>query len=964
MDESNHDKMTSGAYEALRTVFLGGHQESTDNKLLIELSKNISSRDDFVLGAFVAWKRPDDKTPEGLVLENDEVLFFSTVVDDAFKARAKKTLATIKSKNLFVSALLHKKGKERSKKVDIVHRCQPPCPPVNDGKWYCNNSLENLAAEFSEQPEKDIASEYMKVLEGSAPYHGEGYFPDPNKSYLVIYCPFLVPDGKPPGNFFGIYECVGEKQAGLLAHLAAIQHAGTMIYARRAMESKMGEILEHGRRSAIAAIMSRNMSHNIGSHVLSQISYTAMQDTEEMANLHAYLQRRMDLVARITSRNPDWGEPMWFFADLMRGFLSQTILLDTLVRDQGGWGKDAGKPIKFILFKGGKLVEIVPTKRTLGSDGTTGWFAEKTGVDDFLVSIPDGAIGAQAFYVFLESLMRNSAKYGKAKDSANTFDIHLEITEVDGKDFYEIGIWDTLSTCPDGDGLCKKLQKGIREALINENGEMAATSLGIAEMREACKFLIHPLDETNCVLPLDGINDKKCCGECPVQNGERPATGVDEDDKKKTAEKGPMPLWVECYKPDGHSSRFLRYRLHLAKPRMVGLVGNGIGLPDDAAKLGIAKLFCQEELTGAKGAYQFAVIMVENGEQQEICEWICQNHRFLPQRLLLVNDAGPNGCNIAPAGRAVWCARKDIFGENSFGGERLILNVYETWIKKKWLQEKNCVTLHVSYERKSIPEQWSKLDEILQLGFVAIKLWKKPSAENWGLDKEKGGCSDITVHYFNHHSGGDTHNNIPDSNVVRFRNGDLTCELLFAPPSSTFGLHYFFLGLIEAALTKVAVVDERVALWVLEPEKISVGKKRADDAKKQNVCIVFKYANEFLTPAIKIRSTKSEAQNNGGYGSSTLNYNVKMFDSFDSVEADLLVLHVGVVENTENGAAMMESENAPVVVMMSGRGGLKERTAGNMPFIEYSAIRQCFSHTGNISKYHLVKSLRSAKANK
>lgn len=726
--------------------------------------------------------------------------------------------------------------------------------------------------------------------------------------------------------------------------------------------------------NAGAAIMGRNMSHNIGSHVLSEINYKAMKnsdDLDDLKSLHAYLQRRMDLVARITSRSPDWGEPLWFLGDLMQGFFSQTILLDTLVRDQGGWGKGDRKIIFVLNKKGCEPITIEPK---LNEKENLCWFTPKGAkFNDFLVSIPDGAIGAQAFYVFLESLMRNSAKYGKEKEKAQEFKIHLDITERDG--YYEFGIWDTLSICTgiEGEALCAQIQGKIKENLINANGELTATSLGIAEMKAACAFLIHPFGMKYPVKPLEAVGGQEGCDQCAgkssgASNLAADARGTDGD--------GAWPLWVECYLPtDIDSSRYLRYRLHLAKPKMVGVVGYDADLSVEAERMGVVKLSDKADLAGADGAFQFAVILVEDGQRQEICEWINNMHRYLPQRLLLVNDSGVNECTVEPAGRVVWCTKKDIFGNNDakIDGKRLILNAYGIWIKKKWLNAGKRVILNISYERGEAPTQWGNLNQVDGLEFASVVVWKKLNDNNKWEEVSRlngsNGISCLSLHYFNHHSGGDGgHNGANMQDVtVQFRNGDLTTELLLAPPSSPFALSYFLLGLIEAALMKVCVVDERVASWILEPESDCSSKdKQSNDSKTQ---IVFKLSddNGFLTDGLRILSEKQEDQPSGRAIERRNIYDSEIFKSWTKGQ-DIMVLHVGVAEtvgkNLFDDKTVEEAyKYAPVVVMMSGRGGLKERTGGNMPFIEYSSIRQCFSYTGNISKYHLVKSLMSTKAN-
>jgi len=118
-------------------------------------------------------------------------------------------------------------------------------------------------------------------------------------------------------------------------------------------------------RSAIAAIMSRNMSHNIGSHVLARIATkgingwtqnkgikeivdticTNESDSREKAKdmilwskdaqiLARYIQQRMDFIAQIAAEWPTWTEPAYLLKNVMRWFLSQKQLLNFIAASE------------------------------------------------------------------------------------------------------------------------------------------------------------------------------------------------------------------------------------------------------------------------------------------------------------------------------------------------------------------------------------------------------------------------------------------------------------------------------------------------------------------------------------------------------------------------------------------------------------------------------------------------------
>ncbi len=86
--------------------------------------------------------------------------------------------------------------------------------------------------------------------------------------------------------------------------------------------------------AAIAAIISRNGSHGIGSHVLPQVAHSA-RNPRDYQILLSYIQQRFDFIAQVSSEFPKWTFPAWFNGDLMMRFYSQRLLLGTLVKAEG-----------------------------------------------------------------------------------------------------------------------------------------------------------------------------------------------------------------------------------------------------------------------------------------------------------------------------------------------------------------------------------------------------------------------------------------------------------------------------------------------------------------------------------------------------------------------------------------------------------------------------------------------------
>ena len=252
-------------------------------------------------------------------------------------------------------------------------------------------------------------------------------------------------------------------------------------------------VMEASTRSAIGSIMSRNGSHNIGSHVLSALSHNVGTMPDDRV-LYQYIQHRMDYIATATTEFPQWTTPTMFVAGVMKNFYSQKHLLDYISRSEGLRAykfqernlDDAARMNQhgtiriflrrfFDLTKLDKGTTNLPDHRQLVYDFKTEgpwsvyhFFGERAkmfrrvfstdkhiqyevseagGTAKFLeyderftpdwkqdvrVAIPGGIVGQHAFYTIIENVIRNAAKHGWAAEQ-NRKEKDLEIFV----DFYE-----------------------------------------------------------------------------------------------------------------------------------------------------------------------------------------------------------------------------------------------------------------------------------------------------------------------------------------------------------------------------------------------------------------------------------------------------------------------------------------------------------------------------------------------
>ena len=145
-------------------------------------------------------------------------------------------------------------------------------------------------------------------------------------------------------------------------------------------------------RNASVSIMGRNMSHNIGSHVLARYASVSKEDMikedmiKEVEKFTRYLQERMDFIADVSTTDVFYSLPLKFYGYSIRGLV--------------GSGKQDDDERQRILLD-----------RISGLDGVKLILANKNLDKDFTYASPGGRLGMQALYVILENIARNTAKH-------------------------------------------------------------------------------------------------------------------------------------------------------------------------------------------------------------------------------------------------------------------------------------------------------------------------------------------------------------------------------------------------------------------------------------------------------------------------------------------------------------------------------------------------------------------------
>lgn len=339
-------------------------------------------------------------------------------------------------------------------------------------------------------------------------------------------------------------------------------------------------------RTAVSAIMGRNLSHNIGSHVLARYgsemrkhAYPTVENAiDPRTEFLAYLQRRMDFLAEVaTADQAFWARSISLKDALARlNFEQETDLYRLKDSDAQTCAEADRIPILLTYITGKNLEATVKWGSPSGEESPDQSFA-----------CPSGEVGIHALYVILENIIRNSARHaptvvegvskqpvavyvvpgpsvvgGTSGSDKSTADL-LEIQLVDPR-----SRWGPLNNA-DGEKVVATINQILRangdgdehlhsEAhLLDAHGEVNPKNWGVREMQICAQFLRG--------LPLSELE----------------------------GERADPPVLKAIRYPLGAGNWCLAYQLWLERPRDVALVypkAAEITCADDASGRGIRHL--------------------------------------------------------------------------------------------------------------------------------------------------------------------------------------------------------------------------------------------------------------------------------------------------------------------------------------------------------------------------------------
>jgi len=223
-------------------------------------------------------------------------------------------------------------------------------------------------------------------------------------------------------------------------------------------------------RQAAASLISRNLSHNIGSHVLASLSVRqtlrsacigSSPSFDAVSQAISHVRERMDFIAEVVTQDPSWTLPAGL-RRIVDDFKKQDVVLKNLT--------ERTCEVTF------EQPQLSPNR--LMSDR---------------VALPHGQIGAQALFAILENVLRNSVRHGSKTAERGKLIVTNEAPSTDGPIPHHVVplLIQDLGT-PHSEMVDQKLRSAVAAPFMKlELGVEALdrSSWGIKEMRICAAFL-------------------------------------------------------------------------------------------------------------------------------------------------------------------------------------------------------------------------------------------------------------------------------------------------------------------------------------------------------------------------------------------------------------------------------------------------------------------------------------------
>ena len=671
-------------------------------------------------------------------------------------------------------------------------------------------------------------------------------------------------------------------------------------------------------KSAISSVMMRNMSHNIGSHVLARLTskenllearnkvegstddriiqkYTlnvindlldkyrmrlkqdtkkyAIQDLPEildfarlascalsdMGTLNSYLKTRMDFLADVATSEPLIVINKWLCQDILQHF--KPII--------GRLTLESAKYPSFLInnISGGSLGE---DKIEIVFEG-----------GDVRVAIPNDHLGAHALYIILENIIRNCVKHsGESIAAQGKLALTLSVDSCAADNMIRVTIADNI--------VHKKadlevIDNYIYQSVLDERARLRLGGWGLLEMELATAYLRR--------VPLSVVD-------------ENPINDAIEYEKDGISHKGPFLLKGEIQQPGDN----LAFSFFMEKPRELAIVWPRLNLsPDEESvitKHGIhiinSDSIRPEELSNK--VRDFPLVIIPNGVDDSITNRL---------RFENVTYLSHDGSYLGLLGNP----------------QELLSKVWGKFVEERWTVE--------CYENKD------------------YRYWKVSSDNSDEGNNRKyiydhhGENPHLSSYYYEPYSS--------QSGTNSYLSSIKRCET-----NNILYYHQLLFELMRSADVRCAIIDERIQC---EAEKQRLQSKEVYNST------IFERMKIFV-PNMANDSYKMDLSDISFGGPESTEMLFKWLRNIDPLPSYALIHHTLLEKMAESTDAQEIKEwidkfssdfRSTVLITISGRG-TPSNLPGNVFFLPYSIVSRYVLE--DRSKYHLAKVLFAARRKK
>lgn len=781
------------------------------------------------------------------------------------------------------------------------------------------------------------------------------------------------------------------------------------------------ETIRHGTKAATNAIISRNFSHHIGSHVIPCATVEKIQEkvkafhrtvTDEdllkiintlKTRLDTYNQKKSDFMAEIATEPLITTKSMCFYKNIIVPFIINTLLIGNICETEGlGYNTPSECKIKIRFFFGKDKEELIakfnhdtdannyPYISGELKDGTYRPLDNPEEIrkenasninddGDKEIAVP-GPLGECALYSFLENFIRNAAKHNiKAWKVTKNLEINIRISEIkdvdpndpfykegDQNEFYNVEIWDNV-TDPNKQGF-----------KVKENGTEVEKNL--------CEFINHQIRQP--IINDDGSLRKGSWGIAEMKIMATLLRGSDCFEK--------MEENLRTIKTDDK----LIYEFKVMKPKKMAVISrnttktNKYGCPEFKNKgiwlfNGINDFFERLKNGRSKASFEFAILDKEtfeelknykNGRDREYKRLLA----ILPFRVIVegYNDSMKENDNIIPGASGI----KGTLFNNSTTPLDLINSIWQEWInylKKRTINGTDvCLLLFLQQNNDEKPTNYYVKKANCMDNFHVI------TKGTDGLQCNHESSLLLFDRHFAAYSEVENKDRIKDllfHETIDKNNPDFAH--MFSPPLVDNKISEEFIhALIEASLLRILIIDERIAEkaydninWIEseDAERTYHGTQRIYAARGGGIYIcthlsVFNgdekpvHPNIGDSPLVSVRVKLNMKSKEDLDYSKEPTVTMILNEKEETLKPDAVIIHQGILENDElvgirenQFGDFLEKikEKYPYVVVDSGRG-IPHKLHELAKFMPFSLLDDYIGRE-RIAKYNIVKILMS-----